>query len=105
MQLPHIPAGYGVGATFAGIALVAALGVSAHADTEPAPLPPCAYEDGSGGPVPCYWDGSSMGNGIGDSYIVHEVDGDHTPINTPDAVSIEVVPQSIPLPSRVSAGR
>lgn len=33
-------------------------------------FPPCAYEDGSGGPIPCYWDASTRGNGVGRSYIV-----------------------------------
>lgn len=33
-------------------------------------IPPCVYEDGSGGPVPCYWDASERGNGIGQDVIV-----------------------------------
>lgn len=33
-------------------------------------LPPCVYEDGSGGPIPCYWDARTRGNGIGESYAV-----------------------------------
>ena len=33
-------------------------------------LPECVYEDGSGGPTPCYWDGKTSGNGKGDSYII-----------------------------------
>lgn len=33
-------------------------------------VPDCVEEDGSGGPVPCYWDGTERGNGVGESYIV-----------------------------------
>lgn len=33
---------------------------------------PCVYEDGSGGPLPCYWDGDTRGNRTGRSFIVHE---------------------------------
>lgn len=29
---------------------------------------PCQFEDG---PAPCYWDGGTMGNGQGDSYVIH----------------------------------
>jgi len=29
---------------------------------------PCEYEDSPG---PCYWDASTMGNGVGQSYVVH----------------------------------
>lgn len=33
-------------------------------------VPPCVDEDGSGGPVPCLWDGTRMGNGVGATYVV-----------------------------------
>ena len=33
-------------------------------------LPPCVWEDGSGGPLPCFWDAANRGNGLGASYIV-----------------------------------
>jgi len=33
-------------------------------------LPPCVWEDGSGGPLPCFWDAAHRGNGLGASYIV-----------------------------------
>lgn len=36
----------------------------------PDPLPPCASEDGSGGPIPCRWDASKEGNGIGTSFTI-----------------------------------
>lgn len=29
----------------------------------------CVYEDGSGGPLPCVWDGRHMGNGHGRSLV------------------------------------
>lgn len=32
---------------------------------------PCTFEDGSDSTLPCYWDGATMGNGVGDSYIVN----------------------------------
>ena len=35
-------------------------------------LPPCVFEDGSGGPMPCYWDAATRGNGLGASYIAVE---------------------------------
>lgn len=38
--------------------------------TRHAPLPPCASEDGSGGPIPCRWDASEAGNGIGRSFTI-----------------------------------
>lgn len=31
---------------------------------------PCATEDGSYGPLPCYWDARSMGNGRGESFVI-----------------------------------
>lgn len=40
----------------------------------PAVLPPCVNEDGSGGPVPCLWDGTRMGNGVGATYVVTVLD-------------------------------
>lgn len=36
----------------------------------PAPVPPCATEDGSGGPMPCWWDASTRGNHQGHSVLV-----------------------------------
>lgn len=39
-----------------------------------APVPACANEDGSESPLPCYWDGATMGNGTG-AHIVHGPDG------------------------------
>lgn len=38
-------------------------------------LPACAFEDGSGGPTPCFWDGSTRGDGIGASVIILWNDG------------------------------
>ena len=35
------------------------------------PLPACAVEDGSTGPVPCAWDAREHGNGQGLSFIIH----------------------------------
>lgn len=32
-------------------------------------LPACVEEDGSGGPIPCYWDASTRGNGQGTSLV------------------------------------
>lgn len=32
----------------------------------------CVWEDGSGGPRPCVWDGRHMGTGGGKSYIVRK---------------------------------
>lgn len=32
-------------------------------------LTPCLYEDG---PAPCYWDASTMGNGVGQSFVLLE---------------------------------
>lgn len=39
-------------------------------------LPACAVEDGSSGPLPCYWDASAHGNGIGASYWIATEPGD-----------------------------
>lgn len=36
----------------------------------PDTLPPCANEDGSGGSLPCHWDASKQGNGIGRSFAI-----------------------------------
>jgi len=47
-----------------------------HAVYVSSDLPPCTYEDGSGGPLPCIWLGDTMGNGRGLSYWV---DRQHTP--------------------------
>ena len=33
-------------------------------------MPHCNYEDGSGGSLPCYWNGSVAGNGEGRSYWI-----------------------------------
>ena len=32
-------------------------------------LPACVEEDGSVGPIPCYWDASTRGNGQGTSLV------------------------------------
>jgi hypothetical protein len=31
---------------------------------------PCSVEDGSEGPLPCYWDAAHMGNGKGNSFVI-----------------------------------
>lgn len=53
------------------VALIYAMAYAiAGALTEPSPsIPPCEYEDSAG---PCYWDADSMGNGMGDSFVVDE---------------------------------
>jgi hypothetical protein len=33
-------------------------------------VPPCVEEDGSGGPVPCLWDGTTRGNRTGRTFVV-----------------------------------
>ncbi len=33
-------------------------------------MTPCVFEDGSGGRLPCYWNGTKRGNGTGLSYWV-----------------------------------
>lgn len=38
--------------------------------THTSTLPHCQNEDGSGGPLPCRWDGSHDGNGEGLSYTI-----------------------------------
>lgn len=59
------------------LAITAGLTIGAlttPADATPATAPittPCAYEDGSGGPLPCRWDAGTAGNGIGESFTVH----------------------------------
>jgi hypothetical protein len=50
--------------------------------TAPTHTPPCATEDGSGGPLPCYWNAGTAGNGIGESFTVHP-DGPTTTNGTP----------------------
>lgn len=36
----------------------------------PASAVPCKYEDGSSGPLPCYWDAAHVGNHVGNSFWV-----------------------------------
>ena len=36
----------------------------------PEQLPACVFEDGSGGPVPCFWDASERGNGLGTDVVI-----------------------------------
>lgn len=33
-------------------------------------IPPCKWEDGSGQPGMCLWDGATMGNGKGDTVVM-----------------------------------
>ncbi len=33
-------------------------------------LSPCVFEDGSGGPLPCFWNAAKQGNGVGRSFWV-----------------------------------
>lgn len=33
-----------------------------------ATMAPCKYEDGSGSTLPCYWDATTRGNGVGVSF-------------------------------------
>lgn len=59
------------------VALAVALVLTGHAgtdDRDPRTLPPCAHEDGSGGPVPCVWIGTEQGNLVGRSYVVNSTD-------------------------------
>lgn len=37
-------------------------------DMVDAPLPPCAVEDGSTGPLPCFWNGGP--NGVGATFVI-----------------------------------
>lgn len=62
-------AGHGLVAGFLAW-LIALLGSVAHDVATINPPPPhCAYEDSAG---PCVWDGSTDGNGRGDSFTVDE---------------------------------
>lgn len=55
----------------ATITLAAALSLTATPAVAYSPkMPPCVYEDGSGGPLPCYWDATTMGNRVGLSFWV-----------------------------------
>lgn len=67
--------------TFAASVLAVGLAATGFALASPAAaagravvLPACFYEDGSSAststPPPCIWDGQTMGNGTGSSYIV-----------------------------------
>lgn len=66
--------------THARIALAALVVIffltATQVEVDAAPHSPCRYEDGSGGPLPCIWDGRHMGNGVGRSYIMRRSDGD-----------------------------
>lgn len=46
---------------------------------------PCEFEDSPG---PCYWDASTMGNGIGNSFVVH-ADGSVEYIEYPPALPLD----------------
>lgn len=53
-----------------------ALGLTAPGedDAPKSPVATCKYEDGSGSPLPCYWDADSHGNGTG-ADVMHFPDG------------------------------
>lgn len=59
-------AGPAIAADVAAIARLTTTAVAGTASTIPLPL--CGAEDGSVGPVPCYWDGGP--NGQGDVYVI-----------------------------------
>ena len=48
-----------------------------HHAPRPSSAVPCRFEDGSGGRLPCYWDGGSFGNGVGLSYWIDRHDVTH----------------------------
>lgn len=54
----------------AATTLPAAALTDARADTHLPPLPACATEDGSGGPVPCIWRADQRGNHRGHDVVV-----------------------------------
>lgn len=80
--------GFAIGLTLT----VALLGGAQTAST--APLPACAVEDGSSGPIPCRWQADVAGNGIGESFTitapdVYVYDDGHTEtVNEDGSVSI-----------------
>lgn len=98
-----------------GAAAAAAMGATTgHADrltpVGASELPACVFEDGSGGPTPCYWDAEAQGNGRGDSYTVN-ADGSVTmadgsagePVRPPAKTEAEDTGPA-ELPTRVDAG-
>ena len=52
------------------VVLLVVAGVVGYSPATPPTLPYCANEDGSGGPIPCRWDASVLGNGMGDSFTI-----------------------------------
>lgn len=48
---------------------------SAYAQLEQ--VPACVNEDGSGGPLPCFWSAATRGNGEGRSFFIDEVGTAH----------------------------
>jgi hypothetical protein len=54
----------------AAVLAVAHVGAGTRAEDHRPSLPPCVEEDGSGGPVPCLWDGPHRGNGRGNRVVV-----------------------------------
>lgn len=83
---PLIAAGLIV-ATLVGVALAGTASAQAaqtrvtyvqhKAEPVPADAQPCAYEDGSGGQLPCYWDARQAGNGVGQSFWIDRRDRTH----------------------------
>lgn len=57
--------------TITALAIAAVVALTAQpAHAAPRNLAPCVHEDGSGGPLPCLWDASERGNGIGRSFWI-----------------------------------
>lgn len=54
----------------AALLVPAVVGARTRAELHHRSLPPCVEEDGSGGPVPCLWDGPHRGNGRGARVVV-----------------------------------
>lgn len=64
-----------VGALLLGLAGPSAVAaISGDLGREARPTQPCVNEDGPG---PCFWDGSTRGNGLGRSYWIDRVQQYH----------------------------
>jgi hypothetical protein len=51
-------------------------------------LPACAVEDASSGPIPCRWDASTSGNGVGHSFTVTRNTAGQTVFTYDDGTSV-----------------
>lgn len=52
------------------LAVFAVLALTASPAQAKDTFPPCANEDGSGGPLPCIWNAQTMGNHTGQSFVI-----------------------------------